>query len=122
MLPFHSSLTHVADLPSQSFPWGTLTWLMNAQLSPGAAQTLGICHLFAGQSNSLHYHPNCEEILHVQQGRGKHLLDDQWFPVGPGDTVRIPAGVKHKLVNESGETMITIITFSTGDRQTVFLE
>jgi hypothetical protein len=36
--------------------------------------------------------------------------------------VRIPVGMKHQLVNEGTETMITIIAFSCGDRQTVFLE
>jgi hypothetical protein len=30
--------------------------------------------------------------------------------------------MKHKLVNEGAEVMITIIAFSSGDRQTVFLE
>ena len=91
-------------------------------VQPGAAQTLGICHLFAGKSNPLHYHPNCEEILFVQQGNGKHLLDHEWVAVRPGSVVRIPANMKHKLVNEGADTMITFIAFSSGDRQTVFLE
>src|SRR5437868_6335486 len=99
-------VNNTAYLPIQSFDWGTLQWLANAQLFPGAAQTFGICHLLSGKSNPLHYHPNCEEILHVQQGRGKHLLDDTWFAVEPGATVRIPVGMKHKLVNEGNETMI----------------
>ena len=115
-------LTLAADLPIQSFTWGTLQWLANAELLPGAAQTLGLCHLHPGQRNPLHYHPNCEEILHVQQGHGKHLLDERWVPVQPGTTVRIPAGMKHQLVNEGMVTMITVIAFSSGDRQTVFLD
>lgn len=115
-------LTHAVDLPIQSFDWGTLQWLANGQLLPGAAQTFGICHLHPGKGNPLHYHPNCEEILYVQQGRGKHLLGEQWIAVEPGTTVRIPLGMKHQLVNEGAETMITLIAFSSGDRQTVFLE
>jgi oxalate decarboxylase/phosphoglucose isomerase-like protein (cupin superfamily) len=112
--------THTADLPIQSFDWGTLQWLANAAL--GAEQTVGVCHLFAGKSNPLHYHPNCEEILYVQHGTGKHLLDQEWVPVRPGSVVRIPIGMKHKLVNDGADTMITIIAFSSADRQTVFLE
>jgi oxalate decarboxylase/phosphoglucose isomerase-like protein (cupin superfamily) len=115
-------LMHTDDLQVQSFDWGTLQWLANGAVLPGAAQTLGICHLFAGKSNPLHYHPNCEEILYVQHGVGKHLLDQEWVPVRPGSVVRIPAMMKHKLVNEGPDTMITIIAFSSGDRQTVFLE
>jgi oxalate decarboxylase/phosphoglucose isomerase-like protein (cupin superfamily) len=110
------------DLQLQSFDWGTLQWLANNAVLPGAAQTLGICHLYAGKHNPLHYHPNCEEILYVQHGTGKHLLDHEWVPVRPGSVVRIPMNMKHKLVNDGSDTMVTIIVFSSGDRQTVFLE
>lgn len=115
-------LTHTDNLQIQSFDWGALQWLCNAQVLPHAVQTLGICHLFAGKGNPLHYHPNCEEILYVQQGTGKHLLEQEWVPVRPGSVVRIPVGMKHRLVNEGADTMITVIAFSSGDRQTVFLE
>lgn len=115
-------VTERDDLPEQRFPWGTLRWLANDQLLAGALQTLGICHIFPGQGNPRHYHPNCEEVLHVLAGRGRHSLDGQWVELRPGTTVRIPVGVKHNLINESEATMICMIAFSSGDRQTVFLE
>ena len=115
-------LTHADDLQIQSFDWGTLQWLCNGTLFPGTAQTVGICHLHPGKSNPLHYHPNCEEILYVQQGRGQHLLDGQWVNVQPGSVVRIPVAMKHKLINEGVDAMITLIVFSSADRQTVFLD
>lgn len=114
--------THADQAPVQSFDWGTLQWLANAALLPGAQQTIGICHLFAGKGNPVHYHPNCEEILFVQQGTGKHRLGDEWLDVGPGSIVRIPVGMKHQLINYGAETLICLIVFSSGDRQTVFLE
>ncbi len=114
--------THTENLAIQTFDWGTLQWLANAIVLPGATQTVGICHLYKGMQNPLHYHPNCEEILYVEQGQGKHLLDQEWITVRAGSVVRIPQGIKHKLINEGSETMITLIVFSTGDRQTVFLE
>lgn len=110
------------QLPIESFDWGTLQWLCNGMLFPGTSQTVGICHLVAGKCNPRHYHPNCEEILYVQQGHGKHLLDDEWIDVQPGAVVRIPIGMKHQLVNEGTDTLITVIVFSSADRQTVFLE
>lgn len=114
--------THTDHLEIQSFDWGTLQWLCNGHLLPGTTQTIGICHLWAGKSNLPHYHPNCEEILHVQAGAGRHLLDNEWVPVRPGSVVRIPLGMKHQLVNEGSEPLITLIVFSSADRQTVFLE
>ena len=115
-------LTDAAQLPIQSFDWGTLQWLCNGELLPGTTQTVGICHLYTGKSNPLHFHPNCEEILHVLQGHGAHLLGDQWVSVQPGSTVRIPIGMKHQLRNEGMEPLVTFIVFSSADRQTVFLE
>ena len=44
--------THIDQLQVQSFDWGTLQWLCNGTLLPGATQTVGICHLWAGQAQS----------------------------------------------------------------------
>ena len=115
-------VTHADCLPVQSFDWGTLQWLCNGVVLSGTSQTVGICHLFAGKHNPPHYHPNCEEILYVQAGRGRHLLDSDWILVRPGSVVRIPIGMKHQLVNEGDDTLVTVIVFSSADRQTVFLE
>ena len=110
------------QLAEQAFPWGTLRWPCNGQLQPGARQTLGICQIFAGQGNPLHYHPNCEELLYVLEGRGRHSIDGQWVELRSGTAIRVPIGVKHNLINEGTETMVCMIAFSSGDRQTVFLE
>jgi quercetin dioxygenase-like cupin family protein len=115
-------VTQRKELPEQSGAWGTLRWLCNGELQPGAQQTLGICHIFPGKSNPLHYHPNCEEVLHVLAGRGRHSVDGEWVELRPGTTIRVPVGVKHNLINESAETMVCVIAFSSPDRQTVFLE
>jgi oxalate decarboxylase/phosphoglucose isomerase-like protein (cupin superfamily) len=37
-------------------------------------------------------------------------------------TIRIPAKVKHNMVNTGTETLRTLVSFSSGDRKTVFLE
>lgn len=110
------------ELPVQELGWGTLQWLASGLLLPGAEQTLGLCHIRPGQANPLHYHPNCEELLFVQQGTGRHQLGDAWVPLRPGTLLRVPRNARHRLVNEGNEEMICWIAFSSGDRQTVFLE
>jgi len=115
-------VTHIDRLECQSSSSGSLTWLCNDKLMPGAAQTLGLCHILPGKSNPRHYHPNCEEILHVLSGTGIHSLGDQWFDLGPGTTIRVPVGVHHNLKNIGSDTLVCVIAFSSGDRQTVFLE
>jgi mannose-6-phosphate isomerase-like protein (cupin superfamily) len=122
MLDIGTLLTHTEDLDVETFDWGTLQWLGNGRLMPGAAQTLGLSEIKPGQRNPLHYHPNCEELLHVVAGRGRHRLGTQTVPVRPGTTVRIPAGVEHQLLNEGDATLVCFIVFSSPNRQTVFLD
>jgi quercetin dioxygenase-like cupin family protein len=122
MLDLQSLILHSAQRTAEAHDWGVLQWLCNDRLSPGAAQTLGLCRIEPGKCNPAHYHPNCEELLYVWSGRGRHLLDETWMAVRPGTTVRIPAGVKHQLRNEGDEVLVCVIAFSSGDRRTVFLE
>lgn len=111
-----------AHLTVEKFAWGTLQWLCNDQLSPGALQTVGLCHLLPGHRSPLHYHPNCEEVLHLMAGTGQHSFDGELLQLRTGATIRIPAGVRHNLVNTSSETLVCLIVFSSGRRETVFLE
>jgi quercetin dioxygenase-like cupin family protein len=110
------------QLPDETFEWGTLKWLCNAQLSPGAEQTLGLCHIWAGQTNPRHYHPNCEEVLVMLAGSGQHSFDDEMLELRRGSVIRIPAGVRHNLSNTGSETLVCLISFSSGVRETVFVE
>jgi quercetin dioxygenase-like cupin family protein len=107
---------------TQEFPWGTLQWVCNEKLAPGAQQTLGLATILPGHGNPLHFHPNCEEVLYVLSGCGTHSSEDQTIELKPGTTLCIPAGIKHKLTNTGREPLKTLISFSSGDRKTVFLE
>ena len=122
MLDLNQLVTNSRDLPEQTFEWGTLKWLCSDVLSPRAEQTLGICHIKPDQCNPLHYHPNCEEVLYVLSGRGKHRLDGQAIELQPGATIRIPAGVQHNFENVGSDEIVCLICFSSGKRETVLLE
>jgi quercetin dioxygenase-like cupin family protein len=117
-----SFLTHAEDLETEMMGGVALKWLCNDRLLTGTALTVGLCTLAPGAANPRHYHPNCEEVLYVWSGRGRHLLGEEWLSVRTGTTVRIPLGMHHQLVNEGDEPLVCVIAFSTGDRQTVFLE
>jgi len=113
---------HGDQVSRDTFPWGTLQWLCNDRLSPGAPLTVGISQIAPGQSNPLHYHPNCEEVLYVLAGTGRHSLDGQLFDLRPGSLIRIPVGAKHNLVNTGRDNLSCLVAFSSGQRETVFLE
>lgn len=121
-MSLHALVTDRSQLPVESFDWGTLQWLCNDTLLPGATQTVGLCHILPGQRNPVHYHPNCEEVLHVLVGQGDHSLDGKVVHLSAGETIRIPTGALHNFANTGPEPLVCLITFSSGDRQTVFLE
>ena len=116
------TVTDAAQLPVEQNAWGTLQWLCNEKLMPGSAQTVGLATIFPGKRNPVHYHPNCEEVLYVIAGQGLHSYDGRTIPLKAGMTIRIPAEVKHNMVNTGTEALRTVISFSSGDRKTVFLE
>ena len=117
-----SPVTRINDVEADSFPWGSIKWLMGQSIDADAEQTFGMVYINAGEQNPPHYHPNCEEILYVLSGTCEHTYDDQRFQLGTGDSIRVPAGVKHQAINNGWEPIRAIISFSAGDRQTVFLD
>ncbi len=111
-----------AQLPVEQNDWGTLQWVCSEKVMPGAVQTVGLASIFPGKHNPVHYHPNCEEVLHVLSGQGLHSCDGRSIALKAGMTIRVPAGVKHNMVNTGTETLRMLVSFSSGDRKSVFLE
>jgi mannose-6-phosphate isomerase-like protein (cupin superfamily) len=116
-----SFVTNSAALPVETFDWGTLQWLCNDRLLPGSVQTLGLCQIHPGAANPRHYHPNCDEVLYMISGRGRHSFGDESMELTAGMTIRIPSGVVHNMANTGTEPIVCLIAFNAGDRQTVFL-
>lgn len=115
-------VTRLSETSAEEFPWGTLNWLMGQAIDPDAKQTFGMAVIQPGQQNPPHYHPNCEEILYVVSGTCEHTYGDDSYQLKPGDSIRVPAGVIHHAINNGDAPLRAIISFSSGDRQTVFLE
>ena len=100
------------QLPEESFDWGTLQWLCHGRLFPRAEQTLGICHIRPGCKNPRHYHPNCEEVLYMLSGTGRHSFEDASIELRAGMTIRIPVGVTHNLENIGTDEIVLIATYA----------
>ena len=114
-------VTDAGQLPVEQNDWGTLQWLCNGKLLPGAEQTVGLATILPGKRNPVHYHPNCEEVLYVISGQGLQTYDGRTITLKAGMTIRIPARTKHNLVNTGAEPLRTLVSFSSGDRQTVWV-
>lgn len=99
--------------------WGRLEWMVSAALGNSGTMTVGRCYIRQGEQNPRHYHPNCDEVLHVLQGTIEHSIDDELLTMGPGDTISIPSGARHNARNIGTGEAIFVIAFSAPDRQTV---
>ena len=117
-----SPVTRANDTQADAFPWGAIRWLHSGSINENAEQTFGLVIIEAGKENPRHYHPNCEEILYVLSGTCDHTYGDETYELGPGDSIIVPEGIIHHAINKSWEPLRAIISFSSGDRKTVFLE
>lgn len=96
--------------------WGKLSWYTSAKLKNTRTLTSGMAVLKAGQSNPRHFHPNCDEVLHVLQGKIRHSMNDKTVEMSAGDTVSIPSGVVHNAANIGQEDAVLAISFSSAYR------
>lgn len=68
-------------------------------------QSLAEARLPIGASTAPHYHPKCEEIYYLTDGRGRVQVEDDTQEVGPGDAIAIPPGARHQITNIGAETL-----------------
>jgi quercetin dioxygenase-like cupin family protein len=99
--------------------WGRLVWMVAGRLHNSANLTVGKCYIAPGSANPRHYHPNCDEVLHVLEGDIEHSLNDDRFRLSAGETINVPMGTMHNARNLGTEEAVLLIVFSSADRQTV---
>ncbi|MGK5641154.1 cupin domain-containing protein [Streptomyces sp. URMC 126] len=59
----------------------------------------GVLTLEPGDFVTEHYHPYSEEFLHVVDGELTMTLDGEPIGLAAGDSLLVPIGVRHRLVN-----------------------
>jgi putative monooxygenase len=64
----------------------------------------GRLELAPGDFVSEHYHPYSEEFLHIVSGELEMTMDGQPVALAAGDSLLVPIGVRHRLVN-TGDTV-----------------
>jgi len=103
------------SVPTHTFDWGAIKWLVTPDGTPGAKMTFGEVVLLPGQGHSRHNHPDSEEILYVLSGEGEQMLHDaEPFPVRPGDTIYVPLAAFHSTINTGWETMRLLAIYNPG--------
>jgi mannose-6-phosphate isomerase-like protein (cupin superfamily) len=71
-------------------------------------QSLAEATVPPGGETIAHHHVRSEEIYHFVAGAGRMRLGDVEADVRAGDTVVIPPGTPHKLLNPAGEPLVLL--------------
>lgn len=102
-------------VPTQTFDWGSIKWLVSPDRTDGAAITFGEVILQPGKGHDRHNHPESEEILYVLSGEGEQMIaDGEPFPVRTGDTIYVPVAVFHSTRNTGWEPMRLLALYNPG--------
>lgn len=72
----------------------------------------GVLRLEPGEFVTEHYHPYSEEFLHVISGELEIALDGEPVSLVAGDSLLVPIGVRHRLVNGGVEQAHVVIHLS----------
>lgn len=73
---------------------------------------LGIGWLKAGEVHILHHHPKASEFYYIVDGSSEIIVDDETEQVRPGSVIYIPAGAKHKIVNNTDKTCVVLFGYN----------
>ncbi|WP_241777714.1 cupin domain-containing protein [Streptomyces sp. CT34] len=63
----------------------------------------GVLRLLPGEYVTEHTHPYSEEFLHIIRGRLEMSLDGEPVSLAPGDSLLVPIGMRHRLLNVGTE-------------------
>ncbi len=114
-----SVMTRPEENGVMELDWGRIDWHVTGPLGNSDTLTTGIATVDVGKSNPRHYHPNCDEVLHVLQGKILHTMNEVTVEMQAGDTVSIPKGVYHNATNIGDEKAVLAISFDSAWREVI---
>lgn len=115
MTPSPGTTIRAHDLPTQTFTWGAIKWLVAPGMTESANISFGEVMLLPGQGHDRHNHPNSEEILYVLSGEGEQMLnDEESFLVRAGDTIYVPTAVFHSTMNTGWAPLRLLAIYNPG--------
>jgi len=96
--------------------WGSMEWLVEDALQPGAALSLARMTVRSGCTSERHRHPNCDEAVHVLGGRVEQRIGDRLIILEPGDSAHIPANATHCSRALGQQDAVMVVAYSAGRR------
>ena len=92
-------IVHVDDVEPNRRRGGDLRAMLTPTAVGATSGFMGVAIVQPGDRIGEHYHPYSEEFLHVVAGTLDMALDGVPTRLVPGDSLLVPIGVRHRLVN-----------------------
>lgn len=110
-------------VPFTTADGSTIRELLAHRNSSIRKQSLAEARLAPGQATTPHHHAVTEEIYYILSGSAAMTLGDETRPVGPGDAIAIPPGLRHTIRNTGADELVFLCTCAPGYEHTdTFLE
>ena len=82
-------------------------------LFTGPHSQLVVMSLNVGEDIGLETHPDTDQFIRVEEGKGKAVLDGEEFELEDGSAIVIPAGTQHNVINTSSKKAMKLYTVYT---------
>jgi putative monooxygenase len=93
-----------ADVAANRRRGGELRVLLSPATTSARSGFLGLATLEPGEAIREHYHPYSEEYLYAVEGAVEVRCDGEPVPLGAGEALFIPIGMRHRIANHAGRT------------------
>ncbi|MFM8953948.1 MAG: cupin domain-containing protein [Planctomycetaceae bacterium] len=107
-------VNHRDTVPFTTVDGSTIRELMAHRNSAVRNQSLAEARLAPGAATTPHHHKVTEEIYYILTGTAAMTLGTETRPVGPGDAIAIPPGLRHTITNTGSEELVFLCTCAPG--------
>ena len=101
-------------IPFTTVDGSTIRELLAHRNSAIRKQSLAEARLDAGSATIPHHRDVTEEIYYILSGTADMTLGEETRPVGPGDAIAIPPGVRHTIRNTGSGELVFLCTCAPG--------
>jgi mannose-6-phosphate isomerase-like protein (cupin superfamily) len=116
-------VNHRDTVPFTTVDGSTIRELMAHRNSAIRQQSLAEARLAPGAATTPHHHKVTEEIYYILTGTASMTLGNETRPVGPGDAIAIPPGLRHTIKNTGSQELVFLCTCAPGyEHSDTFLE
>ena len=108
--------------PTAGVHGAAVTWLLLESMAEGEPATDQPCllsfyylarqALVRGKASDSHAHDDKEQVYYILEGRGLVIADGDVHSIGEGDTIYLPRGVQHQIINHDYNGWLTYLVVS----------